>query len=44
MRYCFIARANRSGVEQLVDQCLRMFANFHQRLRVIERDTVYLGE
>ena len=25
--------------EQLVDQCLRMFANFHQRLRVIERDT-----
>src|SRR5215470_7857408 len=26
--------------EQLVDQCLRMFANFHQRLRVIERDTV----
>ena len=26
--------------EQLVDQCLRMFANFHRRLRVIERDTV----
>ncbi len=26
--------------EQLIDQCLRMFANFHQRLRVIERDTV----
>jgi hypothetical protein len=26
--------------EQLVAQCLRMFANFHQRLRVIERDTV----
>ncbi|MBV9636825.1 MAG: DUF2652 domain-containing protein [Methylobacteriaceae bacterium] len=26
--------------EQLVDQCLRMFANFHQRLRVIERDTI----
>ena len=26
--------------EQLVDQCLRIFANFHQRLRVIERDTV----
>ena len=26
--------------EQLVDQCLRMFANFHQRLQVIERDTV----
>src|SRR6516225_11045136 len=26
--------------KQLVDQCLRMFANFHQRLRVIERDTV----
>ena len=26
--------------EQLIDQCLRMFANFHQRLMVIERDTV----
>ena len=26
--------------EQLVDQCLTMFANFHQRLMVIERDTV----
>jgi hypothetical protein len=26
--------------EQLVDQCLRMFANFHQRLAVIERDSV----
>jgi hypothetical protein len=26
--------------EQLVEQCLRMFANFHQRLSVIERDTV----
>src|SRR5262249_2870899 len=26
--------------EQLVGQCLRMFANFHQRLKVIERDTV----
>ena len=26
--------------EQLVDQCLRIFANFHQRLRVIERDTL----
>ncbi len=26
--------------EQLVDQCLRMFSNFHQRLKVIERDTV----
>lgn len=26
--------------EQLVEQCLRMFSNFHQRLRVIERDTV----
>lgn len=25
---------------ELVEQCLRMFANFHQRLRVIERDTV----
>ena len=25
---------------RLADQCLRMFANFHQRLRVIERDTV----
>ena len=25
---------------QLIDQCLRMFANFHQRLMVIERDTV----
>src|SRR5215467_6587828 len=23
--------------EQLVDQCLRMFANFHRRLRLIER-------
>jgi hypothetical protein len=26
--------------QQLVDQCLSMFANFHRRLRVIERDTV----
>ena len=26
--------------ERLIDQCLRMFANFHQRLMVIERDTV----
>ena len=26
--------------EQLIDQCLRMFANFHQQLMVIERDTV----
>jgi hypothetical protein len=26
--------------EQLIDQCLRMFANFQQRLMVIERDTV----
>src|SRR3954471_15559630 len=26
--------------KQLIDQCLRMFANFHQRLMVIERDTV----
>jgi hypothetical protein len=26
--------------EQLVDQCLQMFSNFHQRLSVIERDTV----
>src|SRR4051812_30098426 len=26
--------------DQLVAQCVRMFANFHQRLRVIERDTV----
>jgi hypothetical protein len=26
--------------QQLVDQCLRMFSNFHQRLGVIERDTV----
>ena len=26
--------------DQLVAQCLRMFANFHQRLSVIERDTV----
>lgn len=26
--------------EQLVDQCLRMFSNFHQRLMVIERDTI----
>jgi hypothetical protein len=25
---------------QLVDQCLRMFSDFHQRLMVIERDTV----
>jgi hypothetical protein len=25
---------------QLVDQCLRIFSNFHQRLMVIERDTV----
>jgi hypothetical protein len=28
------------GRDQLVQQCLCMFANFHQRLRVIERDTV----
>ena len=26
--------------EQLVDQCLRMFASFHRQLMVIERDTV----
>ena len=26
--------------EQLVDQCLKMFSNFHRQLRVIERDTV----
>jgi hypothetical protein len=26
--------------EQLVQQCLSMFSNFHQRLMVIERDTV----
>lgn len=25
---------------RLVDQCLKMFSNFHQRLRIIERDTV----
>src|SRR6478735_1240118 len=25
---------------QLIDQCLQMFSNFHQRLMVIERDTV----
>jgi hypothetical protein len=28
------------GREQLVEQCLSMFSNFHQRLMVIERDTV----
>jgi hypothetical protein len=28
------------GREQLVDQCLSMFSNFHKRLMVIERDTV----
>ena len=28
------------GREQLVDQCLRMFSNFHKRLMVIERDMV----
>jgi hypothetical protein len=26
--------------EQLVDQCLSMFSNFHRQLMVIERDTV----
>jgi len=26
--------------EQLVDQCLSMFSNFHRQLKVIERDTV----
>ena len=26
--------------EQLVEQCLTMFSNFHRRLMVIERDTV----
>jgi hypothetical protein len=26
--------------EQLIDQCLRMFSNFHRQLMVIERDTV----
>ena len=26
--------------QQLVDQCLTMFSNFHQRLMVLERDTV----
>ena len=28
------------GREQLVEQCLTMFSNFHTRLMVIERDTV----
>jgi len=28
------------GRAQLVEQCLTMFSNFHQRLMVIERDTV----
>ena len=28
------------GREQLVEQCLTMFSTFHQRLMVIERDTV----
>ena len=28
--------------EQLVDQCLRMFANFHRRLRLIERSKLCL--
>ena len=28
--------------ELLIDQCLCMFTNFHQRLMVIERDTVCL--
>ena len=28
------------GRERLVEQCLTMFANFHKRLMVIERDTV----
>jgi uncharacterized protein DUF2652 len=36
----FYRKGEPLGREQLVDQCLRMFANFHQRLRVIERDTV----
>ena len=40
MRCYSIARARRSAAMQLVAQCLRVFANFHQRLRVIERDTV----
>ncbi len=26
--------------EQLIDQCLSIFSNFHQQLKVIERDTV----
>jgi hypothetical protein len=26
--------------DQLIDQCLRMFSNFHRQLMVIERDTV----
>src|SRR3982751_6503537 len=26
--------------EQLIDQCLSMFSNFHRQLMVIERDTV----
>lgn len=26
--------------DQLIDQCLRIFSNFHTRLKIIERDTV----
>ncbi len=26
--------------EQLIDQCLNMFSNFHRQLKIIERDTV----
>jgi hypothetical protein len=36
----FYRKGEPLGRKQLVDQCLRMFSNFHQRLMVIERDTV----
>jgi hypothetical protein len=36
----FYRKGEPLGRARLVDQCLKMFSNFHQRLKVIERDTV----
>lgn len=36
----FYRKGEPLGRAELVDQCLQMYSNFHQRLMVIERDTV----
>ncbi|MGH2646743.1 MAG: DUF2652 domain-containing protein, partial [Ginsengibacter sp.] len=36
----FYRKGNPLQYEQLIDQCLEMFSNFHKQLMIIERDTV----